>query len=164
MRPSLIQLSRQASSIMAPIPVALCGKNPNMASSFVQTMGPDYEVVHVWHDTSTARQELPALLRGESVRPRTGLGTNMQSETARAPKAVVVGAGFARSDVDIMRDCEGGDNIPWLYPQIVPGLLSSMSPKDFMQSVVDRASAAMEKNGLVEGKEVEVKKGEVWGF
>jgi len=39
-----MNVTRQSLQGMAPIPVALCGKNPNMAASFAshEAMGPEY--------------------------------------------------------------------------------------------------------------------------
>jgi len=113
------------------------------------------------------KEELPTLLHGESLKPRSNLGTNAQASKTVAPKAIVVGAGFSRAELDDMRKCEGGDSIPWLYPEMMQSVMKTgthvLTGGNFMDSIVSRAKETMKKNGLVEGKEDQVKP-DVWGF
>lgn len=65
-----------------------------------------------------------------------------------------------------MRMLEGCKSIPFLYPS--PGKmaqtgLGAVFGKDFMTSIIERAKATMKQNGLVEGREGEVRP-DVWGF
>ncbi|KAM0712521.1 hypothetical protein Q7P37_011618 [Cladosporium fusiforme] len=145
---------------MAPIPVALCGKNPNMAASFANhsAMGPEYHVVHVFHTPLAVQTELPPLLLGKNIKPSSNLGSNATSNQAEAPKAIIVGAGFSRQELDVMRMLEGCETLPWLYPspaKMAQTGLGAVFGKDFMTSIIERAKSAMVQNGLVEGREGE---------
>lgn len=167
-----------------PIPVALCGKNPIMASHFTEVMGLEYYgraanlttnihsslitnlVSHVFHHPSAVSSELPGLLRGDAVKPSSDLGTNASADKTIAPKAVIVGAGFSRSELDQMLKLEGAGSIPWLYPSALKMAqtgASTLFGGDFMSSIVNRAKSTMREHGLVEGKEESVKPG-VWDF
>ena len=89
---------------MAPIPIALCGKHPDMAQDFITRMLPEYEVVHVCHSAPVAISELRALLRNERTEPSSGLGSNCKSlGPIKVPKAIFIGGGFAPSEVDDMK-------------------------------------------------------------
>lgn len=109
---------------------------------------------------------MPLLLRGENVKPSSGLGTNAGASQSVAPKAVIVGAGFSKEELDEMRQMQGCEDLPWLYPSPIKSAgtgFSALVGKDFMASVVERSKATMKQNGLVEGKEGQVKP-DVWGF
>lgn len=109
---------------------------------------------------------MPLLLRGEHIKPSSGLGTNANATQSVAPKAVIVGAGFSKEELDEMRQMQGCKNLPWLYPsplKMAGTGFSALVGKDFMASVIERSKATMKQNGLVEGKEGRVKP-DVWGF
>jgi hypothetical protein len=132
---------------MAPVPIALCGKNPNMASSFAQSMLPEYEgpyctastckasltqfsVVHHFQSTAAARKELPALLRGEAFHPESDVGSDARSSHTgerKIPRAIAVGLGFSKDEVDEMRKVEGADQVAWLYPDKLKSAASALA-------------------------------------
>lgn len=65
-----------------------------------------------------------------------------------------------------MRLLEGSKDVPWLYPatsKMAQTGFGALFGKDFMTSIIERAKATMKQNGLVEGKEDEVRPG-VWEF
>ncbi|GAB7332550.1 hypothetical protein MBLNU13_g04332t1 [Cladosporium sp. NU13] len=139
-----------------------------MASSFAEhaAMGPEYYVSHVFHSTDAVRNELPLLLQGQDIKPSSGLGSNASSSESVAPRAVVVGAGFSRSELDEMRLFPGCKDLPWLYPagyKMAQTGLGALFGKDFMTSIIERSKATMKENDLVEGKEQKVKP-DVWDF
>jgi hypothetical protein len=112
------------------------------------------------------RDELPLLLQGQDIKPSSGLGSNAGSSKSVAPKAIIVGAGFSRTELDEMRLLQGCKDLPWLYPagyKMAQTGLGAMFGKDFMTSIVERSKATMKENGLVEGKEEKVKP-DIWGF
>ena len=123
-------------------------------------------MAHVFHTPLAVQNELPFLLKGQDIKPSSGLGSNANTSKTVAPKAVIVGAGFSRQELDEMRLLEGSKDVPWLYPatsNMAQTGLGVLIGKDFMTSIVERATGTMKKNGLVEGKEGEVKP-DVWGF
>ncbi|KAK5135347.1 hypothetical protein LTR08_005289 [Meristemomyces frigidus] len=138
---------------MAPVPIALCGKSSGMAGSFSQSMLPEYEIVHHFQSTAAAREELPPLFRGETVKPSSGVGSNVDSAESKKPRAVVVGAGFSRDELDEMRKIEGADSIPWLYPDALKSAASIVTGPFLMTVIVKRAKSCLQTNGVVEGKE-----------
>jgi len=112
------------------------------------------------------QNELPHLLKGQNIKPSSGLGSNANASQAEAPRAIIVGAGFSRQELDEMRMLEGCKSIPFLYPspsKMAQTGLGAVFGKDFMTSIIERAKATMKQNGLVEGREAEVRP-DVWGF
>jgi hypothetical protein len=123
-------------------------------------------VAHVFHSPLAVQNELPFLLKGQDVKPSSGLGSNVNTTKPVAPKAIIVGAGFSRQELDEMRLLEGCKDVPWLYPaasKMAQTGLGAVFGKDFMTSIIERAKTTMQKHGLVEGKEGEVKP-DVWDF
>ncbi|CZR56578.1 uncharacterized protein PAC_06467 [Phialocephala subalpina] len=90
---------------MASIPVALC-------------------VVHICQSVETAPVEIPALLRGEVVKPASGLESNTSRSPAeqRVPIAVIVGGAFSAADLEKIMSREGVMKLPWLKadPKLLP--------------------------------------------
>ena len=100
------------------------------------------------------------------MKPSSGLGSNASSSKSVVPRAILVGTGLSRSELDEMRLLEGCRDLPWLYPagyKMAQTGLGAMFGKDFMTSIIERSKAAMKENGLVEDKEEKVKP-DVWGF
>jgi hypothetical protein len=123
-------------------------------------------VAHVFHTPLAVQNELPFLLKGQDIQPSSGLGSNANTSKPVVPKAIIVGAGFSRKELDEMRLLEGSKDVPWLYPaasKMAQTGLGALVGKDFMTSIIERAKATMKKNGLVEGEEREVKP-DVWEF
>ena len=121
---------------------------------------------HVFHSTDAVRNELPLLLQGQDIKPSSDLGSNASSSKSVAPRAVIVGAGFSRSELDEMRLLHGCKDLPWLYPaayKMAQTGFGAIFGKDFMTSIIERSKATMKENGLVEGKEEKVKP-DVWDF
>ena len=81
----------------------------------------------------------------------------------QAPKAIIVGAGFSKVELNDIRSCEGGKSIPWLYPDPLKSAKTPFFGPFFMSYIVRRAKNCMEHNGLVDGKLDQVKP-EVWSF
>ncbi|KAK5009946.1 hypothetical protein LTR39_004824 [Cryomyces antarcticus] len=155
---------------MSSVPVLLCGKSPMLAQGFMSALSSTYDVVHVCHDTSSARREIPALLAGESIQPSSGLGSNANSDSKhRAPRAIIVGKGFSEDEVETMRGYEGADKVPWLVPDDAKmtwsriGKVAVTAGTALPGIVADRVDACMKEHGLVPGNESDVKGG-VWGF
>ena len=174
---SLATVSRRK---MAPIPIALCGKSSSMAQSFASSMLPEYEskhstpksngaptdrqtVTHHFQSTSAVHQELPPLLSGSTIRPSSGVGSNAESDEVKIPRAIVVGAGFSRSELDEMRQIEGAQDLPWLYPDPLKSAASMLSGPFLMSVIVKRAKSCLKSNGLEDSKESTTEPG-VWGF
>ena len=97
------------------------------------------------------------------MKPQSGLGTNAESEKIQAPKAIIVGAGFSKEELEDVRGCDGGDTVPWLYPDPVKSAGSMIRGPWLLSHIATRAKQCMQSNGLVEGKENEVRP-TVWRF
>ncbi|KAK0345602.1 hypothetical protein LTR91_005588 [Friedmanniomyces endolithicus] len=151
---------------MAPIPIALCGKSSGMAGSFAKSMLPEYEVIHHFPSTSAAHAELSPLLRGEIFTPQSSVGTDSHrphTDKPRIPRAIMVGAGFSESELDEMRQIEGAESVPWLYPDPLKSAASALSGPFLMMVIVRRVKGCLRANGVVEGQEGGAKSG-VWKF
>ncbi|GAB7364108.1 hypothetical protein MBLNU230_g4660t1 [Neophaeotheca triangularis] len=152
---------------MAPIAVALCGKSPSMATSFLPAMQPEYEITHVFHTPSAVKSELPSLIANLPTKPSSGLGSNAENAISKPPRAIIVGAGFSRAELDDMKTCAGGGSVPWLYPdtlKMAATPLHAMAEGGVIGHIADRAKTVLREKGLVEGSEGEGRGGEVWTF
>ena len=75
-------------------------------------------VVHVCQNNESALHELPALLRGENVKPSSGVGSNLDSSAPKPPKALFVGGGWTGAAIEQMR---GVDTVMTSIPYVHPG-------------------------------------------
>ena len=111
-------------------------------------------VVHHFQSTPEVFSNLPALMRGERVKPASGVGTNFKSSgEVKVPKAVFVGGGFSE-----------GQTIPWLAPdpERMGEVMRAGGPWRMMDTIVGRVKKSAKEHGLVEGSEDEVKPGLWW--
>ncbi|KAK0946425.1 hypothetical protein LTR29_002187 [Friedmanniomyces endolithicus] len=134
-----------------------------MAGSFAKSMLPEYEVIHHFPSTSAAQTELPLLLRGSLLTPRSSVGTNSHASQPQIPRAIMVGAGFSEIELDEMRKIDGAESVPWLYPDPLKSAASALSGQFLMMVIVRRVKGCLRANGVVEGEEREGKGG-VWKF
>lgn len=68
------------------------------------------QVVHIANTRVAAVAELPALLKGENVKPASGLG----SQSGVLPVAAVVGGAFTNEDLEAAKAaCDPVKQIPW---------------------------------------------------
>ena len=70
------------------------------------THHPSSIVIHVVRDTQSAQTELPALLKGESVTPSSGFGSNVDNSSPTSGnevKAVIVGGGYSPEEFDAIK-------------------------------------------------------------
>ncbi|EMC94947.1 hypothetical protein BAUCODRAFT_25094 [Baudoinia panamericana UAMH 10762] len=148
---------------MAPIPIALCGKSSSMATSFSDSMMPEYKVVHHFQSTGAVHKELPLLMSGKPFTPESDVGYESDAEKRRIPRAVMVGAGFSEAELEDMRKVEGAEKLPWLFPDALKTAASTLSGPFLMDVIVRRVKGCLRYNGLEEGKEGDIKGG-VWKF
>lgn len=120
-------------------------------------------VIHHFSSTASVHRELPALLKGTKVAPESDVGSNSESGAA-VPRAVVVGAGFSEAELDDMRKIEGGNQVPWLYPDPVKSAASMVTGPFLMTVIVKRVKACLKANGVVEGSEAREEERGVWSF
>ncbi|RMY34686.1 hypothetical protein D0865_14116 [Hortaea werneckii] len=157
---------------MAPIPIGLCGKSSGMASAFSQKLLPEYEtnpsivkVVHHFQSTAEVHKQLPALLKGEPIQPASGVGTNVDTPSTQIPLAMVVGRGFSESELEEMRTLQGADTLPWLYPDPLKSMASTLSGPFLLDAIAKRTKACLGSHGVAEGKDVTREEmGKVWYF
>ncbi|RMZ14843.1 hypothetical protein D0862_01929 [Hortaea werneckii] len=158
-------LTTSAQKNMAPIPIGLCGKSSGMASAFSQKLLPEYEIVHHFQSTTEVRNQLPALLKGQSIRPASGVGTNADSPSTQVPLAMVVGRGFSESELQEMRTLEEAHTLPWLYPDPLKSMASTLSGPFLLDAIAKRTKTCLGAHGVAEGKNVaSEEKGKVWYF
>ncbi|RMY35499.1 hypothetical protein D0866_04556 [Hortaea werneckii] len=150
---------------MAPIPIGLCGKSSGMASAFSQKLLPEYEIVHHFQSTAEVHKQLPALLKGEPIKPASGVGSNADTLSTQIPSAMVVGRGFCESELEDMRKLQGADTLPWLYPDPLKSMASTLSGPFLLDAIAKRTKACLGAHGLAEGKDVTgEERGKVWYF
>ncbi len=68
-------------------------------------------VVHVCRTTDDARNELPTFLKGESIKPSSGFGSNVDSSSptsGTAVKAIIVGGGYSPEEFEAIKAAVNG--------------------------------------------------------
>lgn len=110
-------------------------------------------VVVVYHSVSAIKSELPSLLEGTNVPPRSGLGSNFEHpESTVAPKAIVVGAGFSNSEFDEVKSIAGGEKLAWLKPdERMVGSYIFSSRSTMLGKIADRAKKVLGEKGSEPG-------------
>ncbi|KAF2680718.1 hypothetical protein K458DRAFT_373259 [Lentithecium fluviatile CBS 122367] len=105
---------------MSPLPVILCGRNPNIAQIVRKHMLPEYVVTHIILILTSGVADIPLLLQGRTPPNHT---TNLGSQNYNAPTVTVVtGGGFDDEDFALMKNAckttEGIRHVPWLRPDL----------------------------------------------
>jgi len=104
---------------MAPVAAVLCGKEPKMAQFMTKNLSPKIEVVHVCTTLDTALSEIPALLKGETSPPSSGLGTNNGGSVRNDISFIVIGGGYSKDDVDAIKAAaDGVKPLPFFWADI----------------------------------------------
>lgn len=68
-------------------------------------------VIHVVQNAEAATAELPALLKGESVKPSSGFGSNVSASTPTSGtevKGVIVGGGYSPEEFEAIKKAVDG--------------------------------------------------------
>ncbi|KIW72589.1 hypothetical protein PV04_00770 [Phialophora macrospora] len=89
---------------MAPVAAVLCGREPKTATFIVKNLAPKIEVVHVCTTRDTAVSEIPALLRGETAAPSSGLGANAEGSARSDVSLIIIGGGYSKDDVQAIKE------------------------------------------------------------
>ena len=75
-------------------------------------------VIHVCRTTDDAKNELPAFLKGESVKPSSGFGTNVDNSSPTSGtevKAVIVGGGYSPEEFEAIKAAvDGSKPLPFI--------------------------------------------------
>ncbi|OCT46546.1 hypothetical protein CLCR_02141 [Cladophialophora carrionii] len=79
---------------MAPIAAILCGREPKMAQAMIKNLAPKIEAV----------SEIPALLRGETTAPSSGLGANAEGSARSDVSLIIIGGGYPKDDVQAIKE------------------------------------------------------------
>ncbi|SMR55464.1 unnamed protein product [Zymoseptoria tritici ST99CH_1A5] len=143
------------------IPIAVGGKDPEIAKAVIALMLPEYDVVHVVHNAPVALSELIPLLAGENTIPASMLGSNSKSAMPQVPKAIFVGGGFSESEIISMYNGTSLQMVPWVYPLTQKRVEGTIPPTP--EIIVARVKQVFAENGFVAGNEDNVKPG-VWAF
>lgn len=78
---------------------------------------------------------------------------------------MVVGRGFSESELQEMRTLEGALTLPWLYPDPLKSMVSTLSGPFLLEAIARRTKACLGAHGVAEGKDVaSEEKGKVWYF
>ncbi|KIX06996.1 uncharacterized protein Z518_04972 [Rhinocladiella mackenziei CBS 650.93] len=88
---------------MAPIAAVLCGKQPPLAQFMIKNLAQKIELVMVCTSVDSAVSEIPALLKGESVTPSSGLGSNAEGAGRSDVSLIIVGGGYSPADLEAIR-------------------------------------------------------------
>jgi len=112
---------------MTSVAAVLCGKEPTLVQYMIQNLQPKIEIVHHCDSVDTALSEIPALLRGEAIRPSSGFGTNVKGPARNDVQLILIGGAFAEEDVSaILAAVE--DVKPLAFFRTDPGKVPSGTP------------------------------------
>ena len=149
--------------MMAPIPIAMCGKVSPHAQAFAQLMLPDYEIIHRFSSVSDFLSSITPLMSGEP-----NIGT--------IPVAIFVGGGFSPEELAEMMATPEAKTVVWVTPGTegreevrAKGDLMSKEQREqgpgkgMMEIVVGRVKECLRSHGVKEGEEGwKGKGGELW--
>ncbi|KAI9879113.1 MAG: hypothetical protein M1823_006873 [Watsoniomyces obsoletus] len=93
------------------VPLILCGKIEGNIKSMCASLAPEYDIIHVVRTTDDAKSELPALLKGDSVKPSSGFGSNTDASSPTSGtevKAVIVGGGYSPDEFEAIKSAVDG--------------------------------------------------------
>ena len=78
---------------MTSLPVILCGKTPQIATTVIGSLKPEFEVIHVFLNPGNGKEEIPRILGGQAPAQvgTPNLGTMNYTKEA---VAVITGAGY----------------------------------------------------------------------
>jgi hypothetical protein len=75
-------------------------------------------VIHVCQNADSATSELPALLKGESIKPSSGFGSNASASTPTSGtelKGIIIGGGYSPEEFEaIKKAVDGVKPLPFL--------------------------------------------------
>ncbi|KAF3767913.1 hypothetical protein M406DRAFT_355759 [Cryphonectria parasitica EP155] len=100
-----------------PIPILVTGKGEPVGRVVIDTLQPEYEVIH-FTLASAVKEELPLLLTNKPpANPSSTLGTGHWSAD-RPPQALLLGGAYQDADIEsltaLVGATEGAVQIPWL--------------------------------------------------
>ncbi|KAJ4366952.1 hypothetical protein N0V83_007482 [Neocucurbitaria cava] len=103
---------------MSPMPIIVCGRNPNIAKNVRKGLLPEYDVIHVAIGLDAAISDIPLLFSGKTV-PSNNNSDNLGSQNyAKKPVAVAVGGGFDDEMFEQMKAATEGKEVVWVRPDL----------------------------------------------
>ncbi|KAI1122054.1 hypothetical protein F5Y10DRAFT_254997 [Nemania abortiva] len=96
-------------------PVILCGLSEKIGRGVIDTLKPEYDVIHFVQTVKAGTDQIPAILQDKQPPPPDPeLGSK---DYSRTPIAVILGGGYNDNDTEVMmKASEGIKPIPWLRP------------------------------------------------
>ncbi|KAF1851046.1 uncharacterized protein K460DRAFT_302766 [Cucurbitaria berberidis CBS 394.84] len=102
---------------MSPIPVIVCGKNPNIAKKVREDLLPEYDVIHIILTLEAGTLEIPRLLSGKT--PEKTPGNHGSQNYTQKPVAIAVGGGFDNEAFGQMKDASKDvQSVVWVRPDV----------------------------------------------
>ncbi|OAP62447.1 hypothetical protein AYL99_04650 [Fonsecaea erecta] len=86
-----------------PVAAVLCGKQPQLTEFMIKNLMPKIEVVHVCTNVDAAVEEIPALMKGNTTRPSSGMGTNASGRERSDISLIIIGGGFSPQDIQAIK-------------------------------------------------------------
>ncbi|KAM0325341.1 hypothetical protein ACHAQA_007326 [Verticillium albo-atrum] len=131
----------------SPIPIVVCGKVEAVGRLVIQSLKPEYEVIHFIKPGPSGASLLPALIAGReppSHPDSSAIGTGNYSQP---PRAVILGGAFDDEVMNPMRAAveeknESARRVPWLRQDTTKEAPPVGTP-EYAQAVVDRVKVAL---------------------
>ncbi|KAG9196203.1 hypothetical protein G6011_01324 [Alternaria panax] len=136
---------------MSPIPIVVCGRNPNIAKAVREGVKPEYDVIHVNLSVEEATSSIPLLISSKTP-PNSPSNIGSQNYDKR-PVVVALGGGFNDEMFEEIKGSCGDEKMVWVRTDITR---TRDMPEFNDHEAYGRATAARIKaclNGLKVGKE-----------
>ncbi|OGM39690.1 hypothetical protein ABOM_011639 [Aspergillus bombycis] len=141
-----------AGKLPTAVPVIVCGKTSQVGDLVREALHPEYEVTHLFLSPSTAKNEIPVLLRQAN--------STTSTENGKSPAAIIMGGGYTNTDLDEIRAASQGPDarpVAWLKvdPQKTPSSLP-VGP-EYARAVAQRTKDRLDElvqNGGIHKDEV----------
>ncbi|KAK4947754.1 hypothetical protein LTR10_013262 [Elasticomyces elasticus] len=135
---------------MAPIPAIVCGRNAEHVQHLADHLAPQFEVLLGCNNTQAVLSEVPALLKGESVVPSSGVGSNAKGQARTDPALIILGA-FPPQELDEIKSAiEAVKPMPVFAADVTkksPGQQGAPSIEMIQQRIVECVKAAEQGEG-----------------
>ncbi|KAL1793539.1 hypothetical protein ACET3X_008521 [Alternaria dauci] len=108
--------TRFYASAMSPIPIVVCGKNPNIAKAVRESVKPEYDVIHIILSVEEATSSIPLLISSKTP-PNSSSNIGSQNYGTR-PAVVALGGGFNNEMFEEIKKSCGNEKMVWVRTDI----------------------------------------------
>ncbi|CAN9209862.1 unnamed protein product [Alternaria alternata] len=101
---------------MSPIPIVVCGRNPNIAKAVSEGVKPEYDVIHINLSVQEATSSIPLIISSKTP-PNSSSNIGSQNYGTR-PAVVALGGGFNDEMFEEIKSSCGDEKMVWVRTDI----------------------------------------------